>query len=157
MSTRTRRRVRPLTTKEALAILFEESVDSDPDNIIDAVYIPPAVDCVMDEDDVDDNVLIAQSLEKDIAGTFKLHTKSDIAYKNEECENDKNNLHMPTPKKIKMISEGEELIMNNKCKTETVKAIKRKINQKYDLNGKKTLIQRILLQYHQMKKGSLIC
>ena len=44
MSTRTRRRVRPLTTKEALAILFEESVDSDPDNIIDAVYIPPDVD-----------------------------------------------------------------------------------------------------------------
>ena len=121
MATRMRRRVRPLTTEEALAILFEE----DPDDVIDAVCIPPDVDCVTDEGDVDDNVLAEQSLEKDIANAFELHTKSDIAY-----ENDKNNLHMPLPKKIKMISEGEELIMNNKCKRETVKGNKKKNKSK---------------------------
>lgn len=132
-----RRRVKPLKIQEALAILFEESDDSDSDDVVDAVYIPPDVKTITDEEDVDDNILAEQPLEKDIAGTFELHTKTDIANEklNEESENDESkNVHMPQKKKIKMNKEGKQIIMNNKCiktRTDDKKQMKSKILPKW--------------------------
>jgi len=61
----------PLTTKEMMAII-EEDPDIQNTNDIDIIYIPPEVDEVTDEEDIDDNVIGEGSLHNEIAGTFEI-------------------------------------------------------------------------------------
>lgn len=66
---------RPLSTAELLALLDEDEELSQADNI-DAVIIPPDVDEVTDEEDIDDEVLEIDKPLPDVAGTFEIHTSN---------------------------------------------------------------------------------
>ncbi|KAF5289028.1 hypothetical protein FQA39_LY03907 [Lamprigera yunnana] len=57
-------------------------------NIIDAVYIPPTVDELTDEEDIDGNLLEEDSCPSDISGTFEvhLHQNEDYPVNQEEHE-----------------------------------------------------------------------
>ncbi|XP_072399461.1 uncharacterized protein [Diabrotica undecimpunctata] len=66
---------RPLSVKELQAILEDDS-DLEEADEIDAVYIPPLVNVLTDEEDLDDNLLIEEEALTDIAGTFEIYTRS---------------------------------------------------------------------------------
>lgn len=69
---------RAWTTKELLAILQEDSdEESSPKKCLDAVYIPPEVDTLTDDERLDENVIGEEPLETDIAGTFEIHKNND--------------------------------------------------------------------------------
>lgn len=73
--------MKALTVEELTAILEEsDSSDSETENV-DIVYIPPEVTALTDEEDIDDNLLTEDVLEKDIAGTFEIHGKENSKVK----------------------------------------------------------------------------
>ncbi|KAF2881065.1 hypothetical protein ILUMI_25114 [Ignelater luminosus] len=63
---------RPLTINELEAIV--EDIQNGDD--IDAVYIPPDVDTLTDEENLDDDVLLEKVRVTDVAGTFEVHVES---------------------------------------------------------------------------------
>lgn len=63
---------RPLSTAELLAIL-EEDVDLLQTDTVDAVYIPPPVDEVTDEEELDDDICENEKNLPDVAGTYEIH------------------------------------------------------------------------------------
>lgn len=64
-----------LSSQEIMGLLEEEE-DLQNANQIDAVYIPPPVDSLTDEEDLDDDMLSGfdNTLPTDIAGTYEIHT-----------------------------------------------------------------------------------
>ncbi|CAH0713964.1 unnamed protein product, partial [Brenthis ino] len=66
---------RALSSQEILSILEEEK-DLEDANQIDAVYIPPTVDNLTDEEDLDDDALgdYENTVPTDIAETYEIHT-----------------------------------------------------------------------------------
>ena len=66
---------RPLSLQE-LQALPEEDSDLENSDEIDAVYIPPTVDTVTDEEDINDDLIMEQQGPVDVAGTFEVQTKS---------------------------------------------------------------------------------
>ncbi|KAK9875266.1 hypothetical protein WA026_007657 [Henosepilachna vigintioctopunctata] len=64
-----------LSSQEIMSILEEEE-DLEDANQIDAVYIPPTVDNLTDEEGLDDDVLgdYDNIVSTDIAGTYEIHT-----------------------------------------------------------------------------------
>ncbi|KAF2905875.1 hypothetical protein ILUMI_00298 [Ignelater luminosus] len=63
---------RALTIKE-LEVIIEDIQNGDD---IDAVYIPPNVDILTDEEDLNDDVLLEKAPMMDVAGTFEVHIES---------------------------------------------------------------------------------
>lgn len=64
---------RPLSTAEMLALL-EEDEDLQPAESIDVVYIPPPVDELTDEEDIDDDIMReSDDFLLDVAGTYEIH------------------------------------------------------------------------------------
>lgn len=64
--------IRPLSTSELLAILNEDE-DLFQTDTIDAVYIPPPVDEVTDEEEIDDDICENVINLPDIARTYEIH------------------------------------------------------------------------------------
>ncbi|XP_060527249.1 uncharacterized protein LOC132702556 [Cylas formicarius] len=53
---------------------------------IDAVYIPPDVDTLTDEEDMNDNINLQEFGEPpDVVGTFELHVPNDTAVLQQSC------------------------------------------------------------------------
>lgn len=67
---------RPLSTAELISVL-EEDDDLITANMIDAVYIPPTVDEMTDEENIDDDLLDEKDTDADIAGTIEIHTHTE--------------------------------------------------------------------------------
>ncbi|KAF2898316.1 hypothetical protein ILUMI_07859 [Ignelater luminosus] len=63
---------RPLAIKELEAVV--EDIQNGDD--IDAVYIPPDVDTLTDEEDLDDDVVLEKAPVTDVAGTLEVHVES---------------------------------------------------------------------------------
>jgi hypothetical protein len=84
---------RPLSTAELLALLDE---DDDLANAgqIDAVYIPPNVDEITDEEDIDDDLLVEDVEIADVAGTFEVHAHAEQEQVHAEQEHEPDE---PTP------------------------------------------------------------
>ncbi|XP_060526929.1 uncharacterized protein LOC132702362 [Cylas formicarius] len=80
---------RYLTQKELEAAVDEIVMDEDNNNEsqhIDAVYIPPEVDTLTDEEDINDNINLQEFGEPtDIVRTFELHTPNDTAVLQQSC------------------------------------------------------------------------
>ncbi|KAK9727551.1 Transposase IS4 [Popillia japonica] len=66
---------RALSIRELEAIL--EDMSDVEDSETDAVYIPPPVDILTDEEDINDTLLIEQQNIEDIAGTFEIHSTKE--------------------------------------------------------------------------------
>ncbi|KAI4469474.1 transposase is4 [Holotrichia oblita] len=64
-----------LTVQELEAILEEDS-DLEEINEIDAVYVPPDVDSLTDEENLDEDLLAGENLSMDIVGTIEIHTQA---------------------------------------------------------------------------------
>ncbi|KAI4469511.1 dde superfamily endonuclease [Holotrichia oblita] len=59
-------------------------LDDEQEGALNAVYIPPKVDELTDEEDIDDNVLLNEiPLDGEIAGTFEIDVGSDDALHDE--------------------------------------------------------------------------
>ncbi|VEN52385.1 unnamed protein product, partial [Callosobruchus maculatus] len=74
---------RYLTQKELEAAVEEimREGDNDPDDEIDAVYIPPDVDTLTDEEDINEDMIVRESEEPtDIVGTFELHVPDNTKF-----------------------------------------------------------------------------
>ncbi|KAF2881373.1 hypothetical protein ILUMI_24816 [Ignelater luminosus] len=63
---------RRLTIKELESIV--EDIQNGDD--IDAMYIPPDVDTLTDEEDLDNDVLLEKVPVTDVGGTFEVHVES---------------------------------------------------------------------------------
>ncbi|KAI4469486.1 hypothetical protein MML48_1g17433 [Holotrichia oblita] len=62
-------------------------LDDEQEGALNAVYIPPKVDELTDEEDIDDNVLLNEiPLDGEIAGTFEIDVGSDDALHDESDE-----------------------------------------------------------------------
>lgn len=58
---------------------LEGILEEDPQNDeIDAVYIPPPVDILTDEEDLNDDLTMEEQSVLEIAGTFEIHTHSHL-------------------------------------------------------------------------------
>lgn len=96
---------RPLSLQELEALLEEDS-DIEGADEIDAVYIPPPVDTLTDEEDLDDNLLLEEGIATDIAGTFEVHTRP-----REDIETPTESVSEPSTskgKKTKVISQQRQ-------------------------------------------------
>ncbi|KAI4468121.1 hypothetical protein MML48_2g00012654 [Holotrichia oblita] len=72
---------RPLTQLELLA-----EIENMSDDDIDAVLIPPEVDELTDEENVDDNIIGTETIPSDVTGTFEIHSHTMSFNKEEESE-----------------------------------------------------------------------
>lgn len=78
-----------MNTEELKAILYESDSETDE---LDVVYIPPEVGEVTDEENIDDNLILEESvLDRDISGIFELHKhrKKDVGSRNKTCKKNK--------------------------------------------------------------------
>lgn len=74
---------RPLSIAELQALLEEDDDDLLNADSIDAVYIPPEVDEITDEEDINDELLVEEESVADVAGTFEIHTNIDHETQND--------------------------------------------------------------------------
>lgn len=88
---------RPLSTAELLAAL-EEDEDLLESDTIDAVYIPPSVDELTDEEEISDDICENDSNLPDVAGTYELHASFP------DTSEDLNNLSVPSSSKKAKVS-----------------------------------------------------
>lgn len=86
---------RPLTLRELEAIV--EDLDLNEENDIDICYIPPEVDDLTDEENIDEDVTgKLENLPVDLAGTFEImHVANDGEFE----ENMLHDAALPLPKK----------------------------------------------------------
>jgi hypothetical protein len=58
---------------------LEGILEEDPENDeTDAVYIPPPVDILTDEEDLNDDLTMEEQIVSEIAGIFEIHTHSHL-------------------------------------------------------------------------------
>ncbi|KAF2904968.1 hypothetical protein ILUMI_01211 [Ignelater luminosus] len=77
------KRHRPLTLQE-----LEAELENLEDGLkIDAVIIPPEVDELTDEEDIDENLLQGKNIAQDVAGTFQIMTTDSEVLENLDTEN----------------------------------------------------------------------
>lgn len=72
---------RPLTQLELIA-----EIENMSDDDIDAVLIPPEVDELTDEENVDDNIIGTETIPSDVTGTFEIHSHTMSSNKQEASE-----------------------------------------------------------------------
>lgn len=77
---------RLLTSKELLALLEEDS-DCENADTVDVVYVPPEVDEMTDEENIDDNLIEEGNIDGDIAGTYEIHAHGNLESEDSEDDN----------------------------------------------------------------------
>lgn len=99
---------RPLTTKELLAYLEEDS-DIENSEEVEVAYIPPNVDEITDDEDSDDNLIEEGNLDAEIAGTYEIHVPTTIDSEDDDIPLSKirNKLCGPDEKKPKVLPKWE--------------------------------------------------
>nr|CAH7734201.1 unnamed protein product [Callosobruchus chinensis] len=90
---------RPLSTAELLAII-EEDEDLQLADSMDAVYIPPPVDELTDEEDIDDQGCETEMNLPDVAGTYEIHVKLPEEETNEDVRSKSKKVKISAKTKI---------------------------------------------------------
>lgn len=97
---------RALTTKELMACL-EEDLDLENSNDIEVTYISPDVDEMTDGENIDDNLIEEENIDKDIAGIYEVYAPA-------ESDSDEDNIPLSeiSKKKRKYNSKGSKNKIN---------------------------------------------
>ena len=116
-----------LTTEELLDIL-ENDVNLQIADNIDAVYIPPSVDELTDEEVIDDDIIMLEEDIADIVGTYEIHrsTEQQTAYEGQE----------PGSSTAKEISEQETIFDEQEPGPSTAKKIRQQTRTNKDSKNK---------------------